>query len=106
MTASVACSGRSPGSVRMAVLVLRRRRELRTTENIIKNITNVKCVFTKESGLTGSEGRKSTVLIQPGQSGATELLDAGCGHHAIVGLKERLNDDAELKWTRSRIRTV
>lgn len=33
VTARVACSGRSVGSVRMAVVVLRRRRELRTTED-------------------------------------------------------------------------
>ena len=49
-------------------------------------------------GLTGPEGRQGAVLVQPGEGGAAQLLQTGCGHHAVVRLEQRLNDDAELQW--------
>lgn len=48
------------------------------------------------AALTGPQGRQGAVLVQPGQSGSTQVLHAGSGHHSIVGLEQRLDDDAEL----------
>lgn len=36
------------------------------------------------------------MLVQPGESGPTQLLHTSCGYHPIVGLKQWLNDDTEL----------
>lgn len=35
-------------------------------------------------------------MVQPGQSGAAQLLHTSGGYHPIVGLKQRLDDDTEL----------
>lgn len=120
VTARVACSGSRLGSVRMAVVVLRRRSERRTTEwtkkwqtevtdDNINGMTVILCGYfpvkiqvlhlnwgTSSTGLTRSEGRQRAVLVQPGQSGSTQVLYTGSGHHPIIGLKQRFDDDTEL----------
>lgn len=37
------------------------------------------------------------MLVQPGQGGAAQIFSAGCRHHTVIRLKERFNDDAELR---------
>lgn len=37
------------------------------------------------------------MLVQPGQCRAVQLLQAAGGHHTLEGLKQRLDDDAELR---------
>ncbi len=47
--------------------------------------------------LTGSECGQRAVLVQPGQSAATQIINTGCGHHPVKRLEQRLDDDAELR---------
>lgn len=104
VTATAACSGSRLGSVRMAVVVLRRRSELRTTDKKGgKNVLQYMSFKKVQHGfgsvlvwLTGSESRQGAVLIQPRHSGSTQVCCTGRGHHAIIGLEQRLDDDAEL----------
>ena len=46
--------------------------------------------------LTRSEGRQGAVLLEPGEDRAAELLRATRGDHAVVGLKQLPENDAEL----------
>lgn len=42
------------------------------------------------------EDGQGAVLVQPGQCRPVQLLQAAGGHHTLEGLKEWLDDDAEL----------
>lgn len=46
--------------------------------------------------LTRPEDGQGAVLVQPGQCRPVQLLQAAGGHHTLEGLKEWLDDDAEL----------
>lgn len=39
-------------------------------------------------------------MIEPAQRGLAQLLPAGRRHHSVEGVKEGLDDDAELEQTR------
>lgn len=47
--------------------------------------------------LTSSEHREGAVVVQPLQGGLVELRLAGRGHRVVEGLKQGLDDDAELE---------
>lgn len=49
------------------------------------------------TSLTWPQNRKRTVLIQPGQCSFVQILKACCGNHPIEGLKQWLNNNAELQ---------
>lgn len=112
VTARAACSGSRLGSVRMAVVVLSSRSELRTTEEnrwvvgewrqktqwwATYHSENVQHGFNSVLvSLTWSESSQGAVLIQPWHSRSTQVCCTGRGHHAIIGLEQRLDDDTEL----------
>lgn len=45
------------------------------------------------------------MLVQPGQHGPVQLLQAAGGHHPLEGLEQRLDDDAELHgaWVKGKV---
>lgn len=55
--------------------------------------------------LTWPEDGQGAVLVQPGQRRPVQLIQAAGGHHALEGLKQRLDDDAELHgaWVKETI---
>ena len=46
--------------------------------------------------LTGSESWQGAVLLEPGKDSAAQLLRTTRGDHAVVGLEQLPEDDAEL----------
>ena len=46
---------------------------------------------------TWSESRQGAILVQPGQGGLAEALQACCRHHPVEGLKQGPDENAELE---------
>ena len=46
---------------------------------------------------TWSESRQGAVLVQPGQGGLAEALQACCRHHPVKGLEQGPDENAELE---------
>lgn len=46
------------------------------------------------------------MLVQPGQRRAVQLFQAAAGHHPLEGLKQGLDDNAELHsmWVKEKVR--
>jgi hypothetical protein len=44
---------------------------------------------------TWPELHERAVLFEPGERGAAQVVDAGRGHHVVVGVEERRDDDGE-----------
>lgn len=45
---------------------------------------------------TWPEDGQRAVLVEPGQRGLVEAVEAGCGHHPVKGLEQRPDEDTEL----------
>ena len=112
VTASVACSGSRHGSVRMAVVVLKRRSELRTTEGTHKTIKKKENMGYSQCDRIMGNLRKGGsrlrsvlklqlthwVLVQAGHSAGparTEWIDTGPPHWRWIPFHYRTQTKAQ-----------